>query len=119
MSETTDFLIVDYSQKALAIFGDTRLIKDQLKELGGRFNPKLAHEGTKKAGWIFSKSKEQELRNLLNSQITNDMKSTCKYYISATRSVCATCKIGGYCNGKCKYYEPKEQGENNKQSFNN
>jgi len=60
-----DFLIVDYSQKALAIFGDTRPIKDQLKELGGRFNPKLTHEGIKKAGWIFSKSKEQELRNFL------------------------------------------------------
>lgn len=63
---TGDFLIVDYSQKALAIFGDTRPIKDQLKALGGRFNPKLTHEGTKKAGWIFSKSKEQELRNILN-----------------------------------------------------
>jgi hypothetical protein len=62
---TGDFLIVDYSQKALAIFGDTRTIKDQLKALNGRFNPKLTHEGSKKAGWIFSKSKEQELMNLL------------------------------------------------------
>ena len=62
---TGDFLIVDYTQKALAIFGDTKPIKNQLKELGGRFNPKLTYEGTKKAGWIFSKSKEQELRNLL------------------------------------------------------
>jgi len=63
---TGDFLIVDYSLKALAVFGDTRPIKDQLKALDGRFNPKLTHEGTKKAGWIFSKSKEQELRNLLS-----------------------------------------------------
>jgi hypothetical protein len=62
---TDDFLIVDYSQKALAVFGDTRPIKDQLKELGGRFNPKLTHNGQKQTGWIFSKSKEQELRNLL------------------------------------------------------
>jgi hypothetical protein len=62
---TGDFLIVDYSEKALAIFGDTRPIKDELKALGGRFNPKLTHEGEKKAGWIFSKSKEQEIRNLL------------------------------------------------------
>jgi hypothetical protein len=65
MVQVTDFLIVDYSQKALAVFGDTRPIKDQLKALGGRFNPKLTHEGEKKAGWIFSKSKEQEIRNLL------------------------------------------------------
>ena len=62
---TSDFLIVDYSLKALAVFGDTRPIKDELKALGGRFNPKLTHEGIKKAGWIFPKSKEIELRNLL------------------------------------------------------
>ena len=62
---TGNFLIVDYSEKALAVFGDTRSIKDELKALGGRFNPKLTHEDTKKAGWIFLKSKEQELRNLL------------------------------------------------------
>ena len=62
---TGDFIIVDYSEKALAIFGDTRPIKDQLKALGGRFNPKLTHEGSKQAGWIFSKSKENELKNLL------------------------------------------------------
>jgi len=62
---TDDFIIVDYSEKALAVFGDTKPIKDQLKALGGRFNPKLTHEGQKKAGWIFSKSKEQELKNLL------------------------------------------------------
>ncbi|MCL2650760.1 MAG: fusion protein [Candidatus Azobacteroides sp.] len=65
MTVAGDFLIVDYSQKALALFGDTRPIKDQLKVLGGRFNPKLTHEGSKQAGWIFSKSKENELKNLL------------------------------------------------------
>ena len=62
---TGDFIIVDYSLKAIALFGDTKPIKEQLKGLGGRFNPKLTHDGQKKAGWIFSKSKEQEIRNLL------------------------------------------------------
>jgi hypothetical protein len=62
---TGDFQIVDYSEKALAVFGDTKPIKDQLKALDGRFNPKLTHEGEKRAGWIFSRSKEQELKNLL------------------------------------------------------
>jgi len=65
---TGDFFIVDYSQKALAVFGDTRPVKNQLKASGGRFNPKLMHNGTKKAGWIFSKSKEQEIKKLLNIQ---------------------------------------------------
>lgn len=62
---TGDFVIADYSQMALAVFGDTRAIKDQLKALGGRFNPRLTHNGEKQAGWIFSKSKEQALRKLL------------------------------------------------------
>ena len=60
------FLIVDYSQKTFALFGDTRPIKEQLKALGGKFNPRLTHEDKKQAGWIFSKSKEQEIKNLLN-----------------------------------------------------
>ena len=59
------FIIVNYSEKALAVFGDTRPIKDQLRAIGGRFNPKLTHNNEKRAGWIFSKSKEQEIRNLL------------------------------------------------------
>ncbi|MDL2262985.1 fusion protein [Bacteroidales bacterium OttesenSCG-928-I21] len=58
-------VIIDYSQKALAVFGETRPVKEQLKASGGRFNPKLTHNGEKKAGWIFSKSKEQELRKIL------------------------------------------------------
>jgi len=60
-----NFIVVVYSEKALAVFGDTRPIKEELKALGGRFNPKLSHDGVKKAGWIFQKSKENELRNLL------------------------------------------------------
>ena len=60
-----DFIIVNYSEKTIAVFGDTKPIKEQLKALGGRFNPKLIYNGEKKAGWIFLKSKEQELRNLL------------------------------------------------------
>ena len=60
------FIIVDYSEKAIAVFGDTKPIKDELKALGGRFNPNLTHDDEKQAGWIFSKSKEKEVRNLLN-----------------------------------------------------
>ena len=63
---TGDYIIVDYSEKAIAVFGDTRAIKDDLKALGGRFNPKLTHDNEKKAGWIFSKSREEEVCNLLN-----------------------------------------------------
>lgn len=57
--------IVDYSEKAIAVFGDTKAVKEQLKEFGGRFNPSLNYNGEKRAGWIFSKKKADEVRELL------------------------------------------------------
>lgn len=60
--------VVDYSEKAIAVFGDTKAIKDQLKGLGGRFNPSLNYNGEKRAGWIFSKKKADEVRNLMASE---------------------------------------------------
>lgn len=53
--------IVDYSEKAIAVIGDTKPIKDVLKKLGGSFNARLSC-GT---GWIFSKKKECEVREAL------------------------------------------------------
>lgn len=60
--EAKGLQIIDYSEKAIAIIGDTRAIKDTLKTLGGRFNAHL----TCGAGWIFSKAKEGILREALN-----------------------------------------------------
>lgn len=53
--------LVEYSEKALAVFGETRAIKDELKAMGGKFNSRLTFNGKKLAGWIFSKSQEQRL----------------------------------------------------------
>lgn len=53
--------LVEYSAKAVAVFGDTKPIKDELKAMGGRFNSRLTFNGKKLAGWIFSKSQEQRL----------------------------------------------------------
>lgn len=53
--------IIDYSEKALAVIGETKAVKEQLKQLGGRFNPRLSCG----AGWIFSKKRETELRALI------------------------------------------------------
>ena len=57
--------LVEYSEKALAVFGDTRPIKDTLRELGGRFNRSLSHRGEKCAGWVFSRTKGEQLRAVL------------------------------------------------------
>lgn len=54
--------LIDYSEKAIAVVGETKAIKETLKTLGGRFNAHL----TCGAGWIFSKAKEATLREALN-----------------------------------------------------
>lgn len=63
--------IVDYSNKSFAVFGDTREIKDQLKELGGKFNPRLSFKDEKCAGWIFPLKKKQEVSNLIENYFLN------------------------------------------------
>ena len=60
--------IIEYSDKALAIFGNTYNIKDQIKELGGKFNPRLKYkDDQKKPGWIISKKKQKEIEELINN----------------------------------------------------
>lgn len=54
--------VVNYSDKAIAVIGDTYNVKEILKRIGGRFNYNL----TCGAGWIFSKAKADVLRKELN-----------------------------------------------------
>lgn len=53
--------IIQYSEKAIAVIGDTKPIKDKLKELGGRFNFRLSCG----AGWVFPKSKLEQIETAL------------------------------------------------------
>lgn len=60
-------ILQDYSEKSVAIFGDTKTFINKMKDLGGRFNPNLTHNGEKTAGWIFSNKKKQDLINFIKS----------------------------------------------------
>ena len=55
--------IIDYSERSIAVIGDTKPIKEELKSIGGRFNFRL----TCGAGWVFPKSKIDEVVALLGS----------------------------------------------------
>ena len=66
LPENLQIEIIDYSERAVAVFGETKPIKEKLKDLGGSFNNYLNYRGEKKPGWIFSKKKEMELRSALN-----------------------------------------------------
>ena len=61
--------IINYSEKSIAVTGDTKRFKDILKIAGGRFNPRLKSPKNPEerfAGWIFSKVREQQLLDLLS-----------------------------------------------------
>ena len=47
--------ILEYSEKSFVLVGDTKQYKEEIKELGGKWNPNidLGAEGLTK-GWIFS-----------------------------------------------------------------
>jgi hypothetical protein len=57
----------NYTEKSVAVFGDTKPFSDRLKELGGRYNPNLTLNGEKTPGWIFSNKKKEELQQLINN----------------------------------------------------
>ncbi|SEL13735.1 fusion protein [Bacteroides thetaiotaomicron] len=57
--------IVEYSEKAIAVFGDTKPIKDILKDLNGLFRANLTYKGERRAGWIYSKKQETKVREAL------------------------------------------------------
>lgn len=65
MTTSINIEMVNYSEKAIAIFGDTKQIKDELKNIGGKFNPFLNRDGIKTAGWIFSKKYSATVEELI------------------------------------------------------
>ncbi len=58
---TSNVCLVDYSEKAIAVYGDTRQFAETFKTLGGYFNARLK-EGP---GWVFSKKRRKEVERLL------------------------------------------------------
>lgn len=55
--------MIDYSERAIVVIGDTKSIKDELKQLGGRFNARLNCG----PGWVFSKSKLDVIKEFLKN----------------------------------------------------
>lgn len=60
-----DLQVVDYSEKSIALFGDTRKWAGNLKKMNGRFNAHLKRviEGkeVRTAGWIFKVDRTDEV----------------------------------------------------------
>ena len=65
------YTIRDYNKKSFYVYSenpeDTKKIKKELKQLGGKWNTNLnAEDGTKFSAWIFSKSKENDVKQFLD-----------------------------------------------------
>ena len=59
--------IIKYSERAIVVAGDTKPIKEMLKQQGGKFNARLKHPVTQLplVGWIFSASRLSALEMIL------------------------------------------------------
>jgi hypothetical protein len=57
--------IVDYSEKAIAVFGDTKPLRKAFAEHGGRFNRFLKLNGEPTPGWVFSRRRIDEIRKVI------------------------------------------------------
>ena len=64
--------IVQYSEKSVAVFGDSRGVKDKFKEMNGRFNKFLNYKGIRQAGWIFPHKCKLELQEILTEHYGAD-----------------------------------------------
>ena len=65
-----DITVEMYSEKCVIVRGnDTRPIKEQLKELGGKWNSRLTDKdsGEKFGAWVFTKDKKNELETYIES----------------------------------------------------
>ena len=62
--------IENYTEKSIALFGNTIVLKDKLKELNGKYNAHLTYNGHKIPGWIFSNSQREQLEALLEEEGT-------------------------------------------------
>ena len=61
--------VIDYTEKAIAVIGETKNFKDTLGSLKGKFNPSLRDPNNKEnkiAGWIFPKTKKDEIEKVIN-----------------------------------------------------
>jgi hypothetical protein len=78
-AKITDLIYEDftspYGQASIAVYGDTKKHKDNLKQLGGRYNPNLA----KGVGWVFTKPQESILVDYINTGIVKNGVTSSSY----------------------------------------
>jgi outer membrane biosynthesis protein TonB len=60
--------IVDYSDKAIAVFGSTRQFKDEFLKIWGRWIPVTnPATGTKSKAWVFSRKRKAQVEQIIKA----------------------------------------------------
>ena len=86
---TSDLQIVDYSDKAIVLTGDTKPFKDQIKSLGGKFGSRFDKSKVPSGiGWLFPKTKLAAVQEFVSKY---GKKSGYRYF-SVIVSRVGTCK---------------------------
>ena len=57
---------IQYTERCIAVIGDTKPLKDQLKQAGGKFNPYLKVNGSTVAGWVFSVNRKDQIAGIID-----------------------------------------------------
>lgn len=63
LSKSNGLLLTDYTERSFVVHGDTIPHANKLKELGGKFNPKLKIG----PGWIFSIARKGSVQNYIDT----------------------------------------------------
>lgn len=59
----------DYSEKSFVLLGnDTKTFKEEIKNLGGKWNSSLSKNGEKFSGWIFPSTKKNIVSRWINDK---------------------------------------------------
>jgi hypothetical protein len=71
-------VVEQYTEKSLVVLGNSEPYKEQLKELGGKWNSSLKSlaEGKGTKGWIFPLSKREKLEELCKNVKNGTVKAT-------------------------------------------
>lgn len=99
--------LVEYSEKSYAVLGDTKILKDALKKLGGKYNSRLACG----PGWIFPKTKYNSIKKTLEHVKVDFKEYTRKEYTKLKEK--GGQKDGNRSRGKADSGRKKKSKSNN------
>ncbi len=67
MSDYRKVRIARYNERAIVVLGDTRYLRERMRNLGGKWCPYLTVEGTPTRGWVFTAMREEEITRELEA----------------------------------------------------